>query len=152
MKFARSFERWVGPLPLGAKALGGDPHPFTEELDARALSDDNVLVCRQFNTNAWPVQRIIVAWYGPQGANPSPISTRMFAYDELTGFWFATGDARPVPEGVMVAFDMPALADSPTTSCSSPQPVEAFVFTESDPSLPAGRYTFVIGGDVSNTP
>lgn len=150
MKFPRVFRRYIGG---DGPQLGSDVSPVAEG-GAELLDGDNVLVCRQFNTNAWPVQRIIVAWYGPEtkGRPSSQLSVQVFAFDHATEFWFATGLARDVPEGVMTTFDMPALADSPTAKSEAPQPIEALVIVAAVPSLSKGEYVFVVGGDVSNTP
>lgn len=148
MKFPKVFRRYVGG---DGPQLGSDKSPV-QEGGKELLDVDNVLVCRQFNTNAWPVQRVIVAWYGPEakGLPSQSLPIQVFAFDHSTEFWFATGPVRDVPEGVMVTFDMPALADSPTAQPEGPQPIEALVVVGA--SQTKGEYVFVVGGDVSNTP
>lgn len=151
MKFPRSFRRVVGSAE--GKALGSDTDPTegTGLLDA-----DNVMVSRQFNSNAWPVQRVVVAWYGPGTKRLDPMVMQAFVYDHTTDFWFSTGAEREVPEGQMVAFDMPALIDTPHAGVGGqidgPQALEVMLVPRGGGSFPKGTYTFVLGADCSNSP
>jgi hypothetical protein len=113
------------------------------------------LVSRQFNSNAWPVQRVVVAWYGPGKKRLDPMVVQAFVYDHTTDFWFSTGAEREVPEGQMVPFDMPALIDTPTAGAGGqidgPQPLEVMIVPRGG-KYPKGVYTFVVGADCSNSP
>jgi hypothetical protein len=150
MKFPKSFTRVVGGE---GKALGSDEEPGA---GTALLAADNVLVSRQFNSNAWPVQRVVVAWYGPGEKRCEPMVVQAYVYDHATDFWFATGAEKEVPEGQMVTFDMPALIDTPNAGSGGlidgPQPLEVAIVPHGGAKFPKGTYTFVVGADCSNSP
>ncbi len=174
MRFPWSFTRFVGEGAAGIRLLSPEETAPAEKLDetgaAASLSRDNVLVSRQANTNAWPVQRVVVGWAGPQSADPEGgtnarhLDLTAFIFDHRTGFWFLMSKIQGAEERRIHVFDVPCLIDTPTVGrqggqVSGPQALEIMIvptpITNGRPvakEYREGAYVFALGADVSNTP
>lgn len=143
MKFPTAFTRYVGECPKDATRLGDDKVPTGRP------TGGNHTAMRLANINGWPVQRIVVGYQGPDGAPPVPATVYM--HDDSTGSWFRTDRRRDLEPGTFTYFDLPVLTDNPNVTVRDTGSIEVVIVPEKPANAPAGKYVFVVGGDVSST-
>ena len=110
----------------------------------------HVFTTRQFNTLSWPVQRVVVAWtFEGTELAPATLSMDSFVFDHAAMRWFAMRGTEAEQQR-LAALDVPCLLDVPKAGTrTGPDPIEIMLV----PDLvgrPSGRYTFVMGADVSS--
>ena len=149
MKFPTSFVRWVGTVPAGGIALGGDS---TLPTGPAAITADNVLFSKFNNVNGWPTHRIAVTYKGPTSA-PSVVG-RMYFYESTTGSWYKIGADVTLAPGTVSFFDVVAILEMPNTQANLAQATPGSIAQFLQVDLPAGSpaagaYTFAMAPDLT---
>jgi hypothetical protein len=142
MRFQIKFTRTVGE----GGTLGTDEPPS----HAPRADRDNLLELRPANINGFPVQRVVIGLDAPKGAC---IPVAVYVHDDLSNRWFNTQ-----PEhDVVVRAGRLAYVETPTVAHLNARSSDGAISLCIVPRLPndvaqapAGEYTFVVGGDVSN--
>jgi hypothetical protein len=141
MRFPLAFYRYVGGA---GKQLGSDEVPLTHP----QTNADNQLALRLSNTNGYPIQRIVVGCQAPEGSPLIPV--KVFVHDDNTERWYSVEPSCRLAEpGALTYFDLPTLADNPNVGSRDVGAIELCVIAGLPDDASEGRYTFVVGGDVS---
>ena len=91
--------------------FGSDSVPTTTPPAGGA---DNVMSCRFWNINGWPVQRIAVAWTA--GSATTALTADMYVWEETLGHWLkCNGSSVSVPKGQIAYFDVPTISEPAPT-------------------------------------
>ena len=144
MHFPNTFKRRVGCSSSDLAELGSDKIPT----DQPTKLESNQLQLRTANISGYPIQRIVVGLIGPDG--PAPKAS-VYLYEDSTLNWFKTDDMKSLTNQQFVYFDIPVLADNANISHKNVGSLEVCIVVEKPENAVDGVYTFVVGGDVSNT-
>ena len=149
MRFPRSFTRYVGAVPAGGVALGGDSSLPAGRASA---AKDNVLFSRFQNVNGWPCHRIACTYRGPGGA-PSAVA-RVFFYEDSTAAWYQVGADVTMPPGKVSFFDCIAILEMANTSqnLQDATPGSSALLLQVDlptGTPPNGAYVFALAPDLT---
>jgi len=109
MLFPATFTRYVGTVPPGRTALGGDSVP-TGQVPA---GTDNLITAKSASVGGIPVQRVAVTYQGPAGA-PS-LTARMYLYESGTGAWYQLDAQQTLVPGEVGYFNAVTTAEPPVT-------------------------------------
>lgn len=148
MKFPASFTRYVGTVPAGKVALGGDSLPT-----GRApANQDNAYFGRFNNVNGWPVHRLAVTYTGPSGA--PTLTASMYFFEDTTQTWYQIGASGTLTSGQVTFFDVICIMEMPNTVAdlanATPGSIAQILIVEAPGGSPAsGAYTFCIGPDLT---
>jgi hypothetical protein len=146
MRFPMSFQRrhgGAGPI----KQFSDDVIPTTTP---PGPGNDNVLSCRLWNLNGWPVQRIVVGYVASAGIMDAPTAD-LYMWEETLGAWLKlNGSSVTLTQNGVAYFDVPTIAE--------PAPVQKNLTSPSAGSLDVmiiiaatddATYTFAMAPDVT---
>jgi hypothetical protein len=154
MRFPKTFTRTVNVV--GGTVLGSDSAP-TGQPQSILPPNNCQFSAALCNVNGFPIQRVVVGYHGPAGAQP--LSAALWCWDDETAIWYQVGSAKLLQPEQLTWFDQPTIgAMGPRGQADQSGQVQMFNPGSLDLCLvvsaaggdPDGTYTFALGMDLSN--
>ncbi len=144
MLFPAMFTRYVGTVPPGGKALGGDAIPAGQV----PAATDNLVTGKAMDRNGGPVRSVQVTYDGPVGA--PDLTARMYFYEDGTGAWYEVGAQQTIVAGTTSYWQVVTLMDQPATLANlkvglGPAQLAQLFVVDAAEGAPEGAYEFTMG-------